>query len=138
MNVRTCFVMVAALALGSACSNSDTTPNTPITVDVPRPDVSSNDAAADTVSDVATDTATDTASPDVAADVAADASPDAGADASADAATDGGMYVDGCFVGTPVLMTDFLNRCTTAVGAPSRAPRGARLTADGGVQPLPM
>lgn len=50
--------------------------------------------------------------------------------------TDGG-YVDGCYVGTPRVMADWLNRCTTAVAFPPRAARGARLLPDGGVASLP-
>jgi hypothetical protein len=128
MNLRASLMIAATLLFGSACdSNSDTDAGT-ITVDVPRPDVTPTDAPT-----------ADAQSPDAApSDVASDAAADVATDASADAATDGGMYVDGCFVGTPSTMSEILNRCGGAVAFPPRAARGSRLTADGGVQPLSM
>lgn len=48
----------------------------------------------------------------------------------------GGMWVDGCFVGRPTAMVEFLNRCTTAERA-RHTPMSPRITADGGVPPLP-
>lgn len=134
--------LLLALALGAslaACNDSNANDGGLVTLDVPVVDrPSTTDAGTDTATqpDVATDTAPADAATDVTPDVTADASVDAASDAAADVMR--GMYVDGCFVGTPVEMTDFLNRCTTATTLPARAPRGTRLTADGGVQPLPM
>ncbi len=128
MNARTGLLMAALLVCAGACNSNDDTDGGTITVDVPRPDVQRPDAAPDdvTASDVATDAAVD-------AGATGDATSDAAVDAS-----DGGAYVDGCFVGTPVTMSDFLNRCGGAVAFPARPARGTRLTPDGGVQPLPM
>ncbi len=141
MNLRATLMLSAAILFGAACDDDNSTDAGTITVDVPRPDVTQTDAQTDaTQTDVApTDVApTDVTQSDTASDATSDASADATSDASADAQTDGGTYVDGCFVGTPVTMSDFLNRCGGAVAFPARAARGSRLTADGGVQPLTM
>lgn len=127
MNTRSIMMIAATLLFASACDDSSNTDAGTITVDVVRPDVQTP-----------TDTPAADAASDVSADIASDASTDAGADVTTDASTDGGTYVDGCFVGTPSTMTDFLNRCGGAVAFPPRAARGTRLTPDGGVQPLAM
>lgn len=58
-------------------------------------------------------------------------------DASADAGpTDAGSWVDGCFVGRPVQMVEFLNRCTTAERA-THTMMSPLISADGGVPALP-
>lgn len=141
MNLRATLLLSAAILFNAACDDDNSTDAGTITVDVPRPDVTQTDAQSDAPqSDVApTDvTQVDVTQSDVASDATSDASVAVSADVTADAQTDGGMYVDGCFVGTPVTMTDFLNRCGGAVAFPARAARGSRLTADGGVQPLAM
>ncbi|MFO0649047.1 MAG: hypothetical protein U0326_22590 [Polyangiales bacterium] len=139
MNTRSIMMIAATLLFASACDDSSNTDAGTITVDVVRPDVQTptDTPAADAATDVSADIASDTAS-DGSADATSDASADVTTDASTDASTDGGAYVDGCFVGTPSSMTDFLNRCGGAVAFPPRAARGTRLTADGGVQPLAM
>ena len=130
--MKTSFALLAILGLLAAigCNGENTTEDSAVVIeagpgDTGRPDVTVDTGMADsgTTTDVAdTGTVTDTGS-------------DAGNDAPSDG---GGSYVDGCFVGTPTLMTDFLNRCGGAVAFPARAARGGRLLPDGGVQPLPM
>ncbi len=142
--------MILAAALGAAgcdSGSSTTTDAGSIVIDVPRPDTgSSTDVATTTDTGTATDNgaAADTGTAtDTGATTDTGTTLDAGAPADAptvtDAATDApGTWVDGCFVGRPVQMREFLNRCGGAVAFPARAARGSRLLADGGVQPLPM
>ena len=138
MNTHHAWILFAAALLGSACSSSnDNTDAGTIVIDVARPDTGgTTDAGNTTDTPATTDTGTPSDTP-IATDVGVDAG--VPSDVATDAATDAaGRYVDGCYVGTPVQMTDFLNRCGGAVAFPARAARGSRLLPDGGVQPLPM
>jgi hypothetical protein len=111
---------VGALALLAAGCNGSNQPDADMVIDVgPRPDATQDTGTQDTGTQ---DTGTQ------------DAGTDSGPTDSGP--TDGGGWVDGCFVGTPHAMPEFLNHCTTAQTT-THTIMSSRLLPDGGVPPLP-
>lgn len=126
-------IFFVSLALVACSDDAPSTDGGTLVIDVGIVD---RPAVVDTAPEATVDAGADVAQlTDSVSDVATDS---VDASAPADASDAGGMFVDGCFVGTPATMNEILNRCGGAVAFPARAARGARLLPDGGVQALGM
>jgi hypothetical protein len=126
--LSTFLALALALAAAPGCTSSNGGADVPVIEAGGQPDIQYSDAQAPTGDAADAATRPDASGPDGTADAATP-----GADGGA---SDAGTWADGCFVGRPVQMVEFLNRCTTAQTA-AHTMSAPLLLADGGVPPLP-